>query len=178
MVYRKTAKVQAGLEARRALLIASATDVISREGIEALSVNSIAERAEVSKGLLYQYFPDMTELRAAVVAELLSSDLAAVREVALPAAVEAFFSRLSSVHLTHFRFASPGHFVPMTGAFARILWTLPQDKRPKDRTRAARAALGAIYGLHALGDGSRNNARAAVLFVLGGLGIAPPLMAF
>jgi AcrR family transcriptional regulator len=179
MVYRKTAKVVAGLSARRALFIASSIDVISRDGIEALSVNTIAARADVSKGLLYQYFPDMAELRAAVVADLLAGDLAAVRAVAedgdplerLTAAIVVFYGRLGSANLAQFRFASPGHFAPMRKEMGAMI-NAAAPLAPKARLQAASAALGAIYGIHALSDGSNFDASAAILFVLRAVGVS------
>lgn len=80
MVYRKTEKVLAHLEARRAGIIAAAIDVIAKSGMEGLTTDAVADRAAIGVGLIYKYFPDKTELVAAVVAQLLARDLAAIRE--------------------------------------------------------------------------------------------------
>lgn len=80
MAYRKTEKVLAQLEAKRAGIIAAALDVIEKGGLEALVLDNVAARAEIAVGLIYRYFPDKTELLAAAVAQLLARDLAAMRE--------------------------------------------------------------------------------------------------
>jgi AcrR family transcriptional regulator len=80
MVYRKTEKVIAGMEARRAAIIASAIDIIGKSGMEGLIIEAVATRAGVSVGLIYKYFADGVELKAAVTAQLLARDLAAIRE--------------------------------------------------------------------------------------------------
>ena len=80
MAYRKTEKVLASLEARRNSILASAIDVIAKSGMEGLTTDAIAERAEISVGLMYQYFPDKSELLAAVTAQLLARDIDAMRK--------------------------------------------------------------------------------------------------
>jgi AcrR family transcriptional regulator len=98
MAYRKTEKVLAQLEAKRAGLIASAIDVIEKVGLDGLTTDLVCERAGVAAGLLYRYFPDKTELLAAVVAQCLERDLTAMKEYSntsgLPGAVSALASRM------------------------------------------------------------------------------------
>src|SRR5258706_14963223 len=80
MAYRKTEKVLANLEARRNSILASAIDVIARSGMDGLTTDAVAARAGIAAGLMYKYFPDKTELVAAVFAKLLARDLAAMRD--------------------------------------------------------------------------------------------------
>ena len=80
MAYRKTEKVLAQLEAKRAGIIAAAIDVIAKVGMDGLTTDMVADRAGIASGLIYKYFADKTELMAAVVALLLARDLAAIRE--------------------------------------------------------------------------------------------------
>jgi len=80
MAYRKTEKVLAQLEAKRNSLIASAIDVIEKVGLDGLTTDLVCERAGVAAGLLYRYFPDKTELLAAVAIHLLNRDISAIRD--------------------------------------------------------------------------------------------------
>ena len=80
MAYRKTEKVLAQLEAKKAGLIAAAIDVIEKVGLDGLTTDLVCERAGVASGLLYRYFPDKTELLAAVAIHLLNRDLAGIRD--------------------------------------------------------------------------------------------------
>jgi len=93
MAYRKTEKVLAQLEAKRNSLIASAIDVIEKVGLDGLTTDLVCERAGVAAGLLYRYFPDKTELLAAVVAQCLERDLTAMREQSITGAVSILASR-------------------------------------------------------------------------------------
>lgn len=43
-------------------IVAAARDVLVRDGYDAFSTNRVADRAEVSPGSLYQYFPDKAAL--------------------------------------------------------------------------------------------------------------------
>ncbi len=62
---RRQPRTKAGEEIARAVL-AAARDLLEKEGPKALSTNRIAERAGVSVGSLYQYYPN----KDAIVAEL------------------------------------------------------------------------------------------------------------
>lgn len=100
MAYRKTEKVLAQLEAKRAGLIAAAIDVIEKVGLDGLTTDLVCERAGVAAGLLYRYFPDKTELLAAAVAQCLERDLTAMKAASntgdLAGAVAALASRMVS----------------------------------------------------------------------------------
>jgi AcrR family transcriptional regulator len=99
MAYRKTEKILAGIEARKAGIMAAAIDLISRNGLDGFTTDAIAARAELAVGLIYKYFPDKTELLAAVVAQLLARDLAAIREAGnLPGGIRAWMQRVAANH--------------------------------------------------------------------------------
>jgi len=99
MAYRKTEKILAGIEARKASILAAAIDLITRHGMEGFTTDAIAERAEVAVGLIYKYFPDKTEVLAAVVAQLLARDLATIREAgSLAGGIRAWAQRVAANH--------------------------------------------------------------------------------
>jgi TetR/AcrR family transcriptional regulator, fatty acid biosynthesis regulator len=49
-------------ELRRNLILDFTADIVAREGIAALSMERIAAEAEISKALVYRYFPTLIEL--------------------------------------------------------------------------------------------------------------------
>lgn len=57
-------------EATKRRLIQAAIDIIRKDGFEKLGVNAIAERAGLSKVLIYRYFGDLSGLLRAVADEL------------------------------------------------------------------------------------------------------------
>jgi len=63
-------------EVRRGLILKHAADIISTEGMAALSMERIGRQAGVSKSLIYAYFPNLTEL----LRELLHQELKHLRE--------------------------------------------------------------------------------------------------
>ena len=54
---------------RRALLLERATDLFARHGYEGLSMSRLARDAQISKALLYHYFPSKRRLFEAALAE-------------------------------------------------------------------------------------------------------------
>jgi AcrR family transcriptional regulator len=90
--------------ARRRQLLGAARDVFVAQGYHAAAMDEIAERAGVSKPVLYQHFPGKLELYLALldesVAELLSAVSAALASTAdnserVPATFRAFFDYVS-----------------------------------------------------------------------------------
>jgi AcrR family transcriptional regulator len=53
-------------ELRRALILDHTAAIVAREGISQLSMEGIAREAEISKSLVYAYFPNLTELLRAL----------------------------------------------------------------------------------------------------------------
>ena len=79
MAYRKTEKVLSKIAATRNLLIACAIDIMAADGIEALTIRTLAERAEIASGSIYMHFADTKELIVAVATELRDRDIDAMR---------------------------------------------------------------------------------------------------
>lgn len=69
---------------RRAQLLAIALDLFATEGFHHVSMDDIAERAEVSKPVLYRHFPSKLDLYLAVVDEQGAALLAAVERAVAP----------------------------------------------------------------------------------------------
>ncbi|RYV52268.1 TetR/AcrR family transcriptional regulator [Pengzhenrongella frigida] len=71
-------------DARRTQVLAVAQDLFASEGYHHVSMDDIAERAEVSKPVLYRHFPSKLDLYLAVVDERGSGLLAAVEAALAP----------------------------------------------------------------------------------------------
>lgn len=69
---------------RRSQLLAIALDLFATEGFHHVSMDDIAERAEVSKPVLYRHFPSKLDLYLAVVDAQGASLLAAVERAVAP----------------------------------------------------------------------------------------------
>jgi AcrR family transcriptional regulator len=176
--YDRTEQIEAASAARRTMMFAAAIAVIKRYGMEALGVDTIAERGKFSVGVIYKEFPDIDELRAAVIGHLLARDLAAMRgaaevennpHVALVAALTALFNQFDNTRITTAAIGSPIYREGIRAELERLL-KAATNLPPKARATAAAGAMGALYGLHDVGDATRNRASAAVLFALNGIG--------
>jgi AcrR family transcriptional regulator len=64
----RKAPKQARAQVTRDALIEAAAQIISRDGLAGFNTNAVAERAGVSIGSLYQYFPNKDALMAALIA--------------------------------------------------------------------------------------------------------------
>src|SRR3979411_2400965 len=91
--------------ARRAQLLPAAQDVFVANGYHAAAMDEIAERAGVSKPVLYQHFPGKLELYLALLDESVEGLVAIVRDALssttdnkqrVPATFQAFFDFVSS----------------------------------------------------------------------------------
>lgn len=69
---------------RRAQVLRIAQDLFSSEGFHHVSMDDIADRAEVSKPVLYRHFPSKLDLYLAVVDQCGSDLLAAVEDAVAP----------------------------------------------------------------------------------------------
>ncbi|WP_089798580.1 TetR/AcrR family transcriptional regulator [Cellulomonas sp. KH9] len=69
---------------RRSQLLAIALDLFATEGFHHVSMDDIADRAEVSKPVLYRHFPSKLDLYLAVVDEQGTALLAAVEQAVAP----------------------------------------------------------------------------------------------
>ena len=73
-------------------ILEAAVQVLERSGVDALNTNSVAERAGVSIGTLYQYFPDKDAILVAVARremEKTGTGLAALQKTLIEALVRA-----------------------------------------------------------------------------------------
>lgn len=181
MAYRKTEKVLASIEARRASILAAAIDIIAKSGMDAMTTDAIAARAEVAVGLIYKYFPDKTELLAQVVAQLLRRDLEAIRAAsegkrpmdALATALAVFYTGFRRPHLVHALGQELNYRSGIQREFSRLIAPVYPEAGRYGVSIAAAAALGALYGAFEVKAGSKDErAPEAVLFALRGIGIA------
>jgi AcrR family transcriptional regulator len=177
MVYRKTEKVLAGLEARRQSIIASAIDVLARSGMEGLTTDAVAARAGMATGMIYRFFPDKAEMVAAVFAKLLARDLEAIRAAAqggpLPALADAIAVFYSIAQSPVGRVCGDNPIYRKN--IEDELYGLIDATVDLDKTGvmlAAQATVGALYGL-ADAQGHRSKlASTALLFALRGIGVS------
>jgi AcrR family transcriptional regulator len=82
MAYRRTERVIARLAARRDAIVAAARTLASEQGMDAVQIAPVAERAGIAAGTVYRYFPSKTELVTALVAAVSERELAAMRQAA------------------------------------------------------------------------------------------------
>ncbi len=66
---------------RAAEILAAATSIARGDGLAAITVRSVAERAGVTQGLVAHYFPSMHELVARVYRDLVGAEVAEVRAI-------------------------------------------------------------------------------------------------
>ena len=157
MAYRKTEKVLSKIAATRNLLIACAIDIIAADGIEALTIRALAERAEIASGSLYMHFADTKELIIAIASELKARDIDAIRagiDAKLPISnLNAGISVLAHVVASKYRLMSavgtmPAYRDPVQAELAALIKATKPDQRP-----AVLAAIvyGAIFEASRLG---------------------------
>lgn len=78
MAYRRTPEIQARLDLQRARILATATELLARDGYAGCSVNVVAQRAEVATGTVYQHFPNKAALLVEVFRYVVSHEVEAV----------------------------------------------------------------------------------------------------
>ena len=82
MAYRQTEKVARKLAARRDAILAAACEVATENGIAAIQIVPIAERAGIATGTVYRYFASKGELLAALATALSEEEIAALDQAA------------------------------------------------------------------------------------------------
>ncbi|MFL6145745.1 MAG: TetR/AcrR family transcriptional regulator [Labedaea sp.] len=88
MPYRRTAAVQARLDASRGAILKAAIGLLTEHGYAGCSVAAVAARAGVATGTVYRHFPNKASLVTEVFREAAGREVAAVAAaVARPAAV-------------------------------------------------------------------------------------------
>jgi AcrR family transcriptional regulator len=109
----------------RALVLESAHEILSSEGLDALSMRAIAERIEYSPATIYLYFRDKEELVGALVVQGFERMDACVAEeiAALGAGATDALARYGAMGRAYARFALEHT------AFFRVMFELPRDPR-------------------------------------------------
>jgi AcrR family transcriptional regulator len=180
MAYRKTEKVLAQLAAQKDRFVNAAIEVITAGGMGALTVDNVLLAAEAPTGLFYRYFPDKAELLAEVVHVLAERDIAAIMAAAeaedhpldaLAAAVEAYYLRRRDCRIVGLDEA-PFYSAKLRDVLAPIVREAGAGLSAQSARLIAGAALGAVSGMLSTYGGRQQDALAAVLFVLRGLGVS------
>ena len=117
MVYRRTAEVQARLDAQRARLVAAATHQLAQHGYAGCSVAAVAKQAGMAAGTVYNHVTGKDELVAEVFRAVVGREVEAVRAAVaagrttaqrLTALVETFATRaLKSPRLAYALLVEP-----------------------------------------------------------------------
>jgi AcrR family transcriptional regulator len=79
MPYRRTENVERRLAARHAAIIGAARAAASEGGMAAVQIAVVAQRAGIASGTVYRYFPGKTDLVAALLAEITTREIGALR---------------------------------------------------------------------------------------------------
>jgi AcrR family transcriptional regulator len=181
MVYRKTEKVLAHLANQREMLLERAVTKIKISGFDKLTSDTLAARAKVSVGMIYKYFPDMAELRAAIVQRLLDQDLALMRDRAaeetgalraFSGSITVFYTFSENANLFRAMAEQPAYRAGIRAELESLIKEAAPDLTPKDRAMSAASVLGAVYGLVDVSPSARIGAPMAVLFALRGIGVS------
>ena len=168
----RAALTETQVEAGRARILAAALKIVGSEGVEALSMRSLAEAVELTPGALYRYFASKDEVVEAVfegggtlddrllaVASSRVSDLKAVRQVLRAYADFAFEDevRFCTLFLKHYgkagrEFHARGPRRPGTEACKRRIQSAIEAGafRKMDPDVAFQVLWGAIHGVIAL----------------------------
>jgi AcrR family transcriptional regulator len=79
MAYRRTAEVQARLDAQRERIIAAAVELVRTRGYGGCTVAAVASRAGIASGTVYNHFAGKTDLLAEVFRAVVGREVDAVR---------------------------------------------------------------------------------------------------
>jgi AcrR family transcriptional regulator len=82
MAYRRTERVLQHLAARHDTIVAAARAIAAEQGLGAVQIVPVAERAGIAAGTVYRYFPAKTDLVKALVEAVSARELAAFRRAA------------------------------------------------------------------------------------------------
>jgi AcrR family transcriptional regulator len=82
MAYRRTAEVQARLDAQRAAVLAAAIGLLGERGYGACSIAAVAARAGIASGTVYNHFGSKSELIAEVFRTVVSREVEQVQAAA------------------------------------------------------------------------------------------------
>jgi len=82
MAYRRTATVQARLDAQRETVLRSAMELLAERGYSGCSMAAVAERAGIATGSLYQHFAGKTDLSVELFRTVVTHEVEAVTAAA------------------------------------------------------------------------------------------------
>src|SRR3954451_12990077 len=122
--------------ARRKQLMAAAQEVFVAQGYHAAAMDDIADRAGVSKPVLYQHFPGKLELYLALLDKHAAALVTAVRDAM--AATTDNAERVHNAVSAYFDFVD-GEDADLPGAF-RLVFETDLRNEPAVRDRIARAS--------------------------------------
>jgi len=178
MAYRKTALVHAKGQAKKEAIIAATIDMIARVGADKVTTNDVAERAGISAGSLYSYFPDKTEMIATATSLVLAQHLAAMQiskpisgPHLLAEALFALYARFEQPRLVLAMFDSPLYCEGIRDELAGLL-RRGADMSPKDRKAATVVILGILRAVYAAFGAGKRPAETAIAFSLRSMGIS------
>ena len=79
MAYRRTENVVRRLAEREQTILDAARSIAGEEGMGAVQIAAVAQRADIAAGTVYRYFPSKNDLVADVIASTAERELAAIR---------------------------------------------------------------------------------------------------
>ncbi len=82
MAYRRTDRVLQHLAARQDAIIAAAQAIAAEQGLGAVQILPVSQRAGIAAGTVYRYFPAKTDLVGALIAAVSAREIAAFRQAA------------------------------------------------------------------------------------------------
>ena len=82
MAYRRTERVLQHLAARHDAIVAAARMIAAEQGLAAVQIVPVAERAGIAAGTVYRYFPAKSDLVRALIEAVSTREIAAVRKAA------------------------------------------------------------------------------------------------
>jgi AcrR family transcriptional regulator len=82
MAYRRTAQVEARMDAQRQAILGAAADLLAEGGYAACSVAAVARRANVASGTVYNHFASKADLAAQLFRTMAARELAAAASAA------------------------------------------------------------------------------------------------
>jgi AcrR family transcriptional regulator len=200
MAYRRTERVLQHLAARHDAIIAAARAIASEQGLGAVQIVPVAQRAGIAAGTVYRYFPAKTDLVQALIEAVSAGEIAAFRKAADAApgplsALAAGLVTFAARALRHRRLAWAVSAEPVDAAVdalrlaarralateieARIIAAIAGGHLPEQDAAAAAAALvgllveGLIGPLAPSADAgkARDNVQTITLLALRALGV-------
>ncbi|MGC2827183.1 MAG: TetR/AcrR family transcriptional regulator [Pseudolabrys sp.] len=82
MAYRRTENVVRRLAEREQTILDAARSIAGEEGMAAVQIAAVAQRADIAAGTVYRYFPSKNDLVADVIAATAERELAAIHAAA------------------------------------------------------------------------------------------------